>query len=134
LLEQRGIPFTTRDYRDGFGLFTPGSAEDFGHDLNVPLLKALGFKVPAGQGVRLGAAQPRAVTSGFSIYTSGLARGIRADLYANGGRVDFPDPVSHAPGTNSVRGNRRLGRFVARAQRAIRLETGFQPGDRGRAH
>jgi endoglucanase len=97
LLEKRCIPFTTWDYRDGFGLYTPGSAEDFDHDLNVPLLQALGFTAPVQT--------PRNPVSaaGFPIYTGGLARGIRSDFYSNGGRVDYPDPVSGSVGTNSVR-------------------------------
>jgi len=40
-LEQNGIPWTIWDYYGGFGLFKNGS-----NDLNIPLLKALGFKNP----------------------------------------------------------------------------------------
>jgi len=40
-LEQNGIPWTMWDYYGGFGLFKNGS-----NDLNIPLLKALGFKNP----------------------------------------------------------------------------------------
>ena len=98
LLEERHIPFSTWDYRGGFGLFAPGSAEDFSHDLNVPLLHALGLSVPPQS-----AWDRSPAASGFPIYNGGLARGIRADFYANGGRVDFPDPVIRVPGTNSIR-------------------------------
>jgi endoglucanase len=45
-LEENGISWTTWDYRGGFGLFNKGSKLDFNHDLNIPLLKALGFNVP----------------------------------------------------------------------------------------
>lgn len=45
-LEQNNILWTTWDYRGGFGLFEKNSNELFNHDLNVPLLTALGFNVP----------------------------------------------------------------------------------------
>ena len=45
-LEEKGISWTTWDYQGGFGLFNKGSNELFDHDLNVPLLNALGFTVP----------------------------------------------------------------------------------------
>ena len=45
-LEEKGISWTTWDYQGGFGLFNKGSNELFDHDLNVPLLEALGFTVP----------------------------------------------------------------------------------------
>src|SRR5512145_2322211 len=46
-LEEKGISWTTWDYQGGFGLFNKGSNQLFGHDLNTPLLGALGFIVPA---------------------------------------------------------------------------------------
>jgi endoglucanase len=46
-LEDNNIPWTTWDYKGGFGLFNKGSNELFDHDLNVPLLQALGLNVPA---------------------------------------------------------------------------------------
>ena len=46
-LETNKIPWTSWDYQDGFGLFKKGSNELFQHDLNVPLLQALGLNVPA---------------------------------------------------------------------------------------
>lgn len=46
-LEEKGIPWTTWDYQDGFGLFKKGSNELFDHDLNIPLLEALGLNIPA---------------------------------------------------------------------------------------
>jgi endoglucanase len=45
-LEQKGIVWTMWDYQSGLGLFAKGSAELFEHDLNVPLVKALGLNVP----------------------------------------------------------------------------------------
>lgn len=45
-LEEHGIPWTSWDYHGGFGLFEPGGNDLFDHDLNVPLLMALGLNVP----------------------------------------------------------------------------------------
>ena len=45
-LEVKGIPWILWSYQGGFGLFKPGSAELFNYDLNIPLLNALGLKVP----------------------------------------------------------------------------------------
>lgn len=44
---EKNIPWTMWDYKNSFGLFTKGSLERFDQDLNVPLLEALEFKVPA---------------------------------------------------------------------------------------
>jgi endoglucanase len=45
-LEEKGIAWTSWDYQGGFGIFKKGSAGMFDHDLNVPLLAALGFTIP----------------------------------------------------------------------------------------
>jgi endoglucanase len=45
-LEQNGIGWTIWDYHGGFGLFEADGNDLFEHDLNVPLLEALGFTVP----------------------------------------------------------------------------------------
>ncbi|NUQ82272.1 MAG: cellulase family glycosylhydrolase [Bacteroidetes bacterium] len=45
-LEADSIAWTIWDYQGGFGLFVPGSAERFHHDLNLPLVEALGFTAP----------------------------------------------------------------------------------------
>jgi endoglucanase len=44
--EEKGISWTTWDYKGGFGLFNKGSKQLFNSDLNTPLLEALGFYVP----------------------------------------------------------------------------------------
>ncbi len=44
--EENNIAWTMWDYRNSFGLFVKGSRYNFETDLNVPLLKALDFKVP----------------------------------------------------------------------------------------
>jgi endoglucanase len=47
-LEENGISWTTWDYHGGFGLFKTENGGSFEKDLNIPLVKALGFNVPAG--------------------------------------------------------------------------------------
>lgn len=46
-MEANGIAWTSWDYTGSFGLFKKGSDQKFEKDLNVPLLKALGFNVPS---------------------------------------------------------------------------------------
>lgn len=45
-LDTLHISWTSWDYHGGFGIFHPGGNDLFEHDLNVPLLQALGFTVP----------------------------------------------------------------------------------------
>ncbi len=63
-LEEKGISWTTWDYQGSFGLFNKGSNQLFDHDLNVPLLGALGFNVPPQTPFVI---QPE--TAGFMIYS-----------------------------------------------------------------
>jgi len=47
-LNLRNIPWTMWDYRNTFGLFVKGTVNyNFDKELNVPLLEAIGFNVPA---------------------------------------------------------------------------------------
>ncbi len=63
-METNNIPWTTWDYQGGFGLFKKGTNEFFEHDLNIPLLQALGLKVPAQTSYI-----QRPDSIGFSIYS-----------------------------------------------------------------
>jgi len=45
-LDEKQIPWTIWDYGGGFGIFNKGSEGLFNHDLNIHLLKALGFNIP----------------------------------------------------------------------------------------
>jgi endoglucanase len=63
-LEEKGISWTTWDYHDAFGLFRKGSNELFNHDLNVPLLNALGLIVPEQTAFLL-----KPDSMGFMVYT-----------------------------------------------------------------
>lgn len=63
-LEEKDIAWTMWDYHGGFGLFKEGGNGLFDHNLNVELLEALGFEVPAQTPF---VKQPE--TTGFLVYT-----------------------------------------------------------------
>ena len=63
-LEEKEIPWTIWDYHGGFGLFEEGGNDLFQHDLNEPLLEALGFNVPEQS-----AYGQKPDSTGFMIYT-----------------------------------------------------------------
>ena len=48
-LNEKEIPWTIWDYQGGFGLFQKGTEGRFPADLNLPMVKALGLKVPKHQ-------------------------------------------------------------------------------------
>ncbi len=75
-LEAHGIPWTMWDYHGGFGLFVKGGNDMFEHDLNIPLLEALGFHVPEQTPyVR------KADSTGFMIYTDFVGQEINSLQY-----------------------------------------------------
>ena len=83
-LEEKGIAWTSWDYQGGFGLFHAGSNELFEHDLNVPVVEALGLTAPEQT--------PFVVTpdsNGFSIYGDYLAPGILDATWLWQGAVDY---------------------------------------------
>jgi len=81
--EQNNIPWTIWDYQGGFGLFNKGSDELFDHDLNIPLLGALGFNVPAQTPFEI-----TPDTQGFMIYSDYLGPRI-SDASGGAGKIDF---------------------------------------------
>jgi endoglucanase len=78
-LEDQGIPWTTWDYQGGFGLFNKGSNELFDHDLNIPLLQALGLNVP-GQTPYIQMPD----STGFMLYTDYIGNQIYESGYGTG--------------------------------------------------
>ncbi|HUX95927.1 MAG TPA: cellulase family glycosylhydrolase [Bacteroidales bacterium] len=81
--EQNDIPWTIWDYQGGFGLFNKGSNELFDHDLNLPLLQALGLNTPEQT--------PFAITpdeQGFMIYSDYTGPRI-SDASGSAGIIDF---------------------------------------------
>lgn len=79
ILETNNIGWTMWDYHGGFGLFEPGSDGLFDHDLNVPLLQALGFNVPPQTPFSI---SPD--STGFFIYTDYIASQIYESSYNSG--------------------------------------------------
>jgi endoglucanase len=78
-LKENNIPWTIWDYKGGFGLFKKGSDELFEHDLNIPLLQALGFTVPVQTPVSM-----KPDSTGFMIYTDYVGSGIIGGSYTSG--------------------------------------------------
>jgi endoglucanase len=83
-LEEQGIPWATWDYRGGFGLFAPGTAELFDHDLNLLLLRALGLAIPEQRELVL---QPE--REGFDIYRDLVGDQLFESSWIGPGYVDF---------------------------------------------
>ncbi len=78
-LNEHHIAWTVWDYHGGFGLFEPGSDGFFDHDLNVPLLEALGFNVPPQSPFVL-----KPDSAGFFIYTDYVAPKMFEASYSDG--------------------------------------------------
>ncbi len=83
-LDEKGIPHTSWDYEGGFGLFKAGTNELFEHDLNVPLVEAMGLTAPEQT--------PFVMTpdsNGFSIYGDYMAPGVSNATWIGQGEVNF---------------------------------------------
>ena len=95
-LEHRGIVWTMWDYQSGLGLFTKGSAELFEHDLNVPLVTALGLDVPPQTPyVKLPDSLPVVLYDDFA--------GPRLRTYFNGSYGDLYSTQNPFSGTYAIR-------------------------------
>lgn len=70
-LEAKGIAWTSWDYVGGFGLFEKDANDLFEHDLNIPLIEALGLTPPEQTEFVI---EPD--TEGFEIYTDYVAAGV----------------------------------------------------------
>ncbi len=83
-LKQKGIAWTIWDYKGSFGLFEKDSGEFFDHDLNVPLVEALGLTAPP---------QQELVTipdvNGFDVYTDYIAAGIVESSWSSREQLDY---------------------------------------------
>lgn len=86
IFEKYSIPWTSWDYRDKFGLFEKDSSELFEYDLNLPLLRALGFnEVPQAE-LKL---EPE--TGGFELFNQYPAQGMFVFKYLSEGTIDLYD-------------------------------------------
>lgn len=78
-LEEKGIAWTSWDYHGGFGLFEAGSNGLFEHDLNVPLIEALGLTAPEQTEYIL-----LPDTTGFLMYSDYIESMVFESSYSNG--------------------------------------------------
>ena len=78
-LEANNIPWTSWDYKGGFGLFNKNSNELFEHDLNVALLNSLGLNVPPQTPYSL-----KADSVGFWVYSDFVGEKIYDASYTSG--------------------------------------------------
>ena len=96
-LEDNGIPWTSWDYQGGFGLFKAGTNELFEHDLNIPMVEALGLTPPEQT--------PFVMTpdlAGFEMYTDYLAPGVRNSSWISKGTVDYYSDAQPAAGAYCI--------------------------------
>ena len=82
-LNENNIPWTTWDYKGGFGLFKKGSNQLFDNDLNTRLLDSLKFNVPPQTSFTM-----KPDSTGFLIYTDYDAAGTEDESYSTG-TLDF---------------------------------------------
>jgi endoglucanase len=96
-LEQKKLAWTTWDYEGGFGLFQKNSNDLFEHDLNIPLVQALGLIAPAQT--------PYVQTpdlTGFDVYTDYIAGNVRNTSYFGHGTLDFYCGTTPEDGTYCI--------------------------------
>jgi endoglucanase len=83
-LEEKGIAWTTWDYTGGFGLFNQPTGNMFDYDLNVPLVKVLGFVAPLQKEFVL-----TADVNGFDLYRDYVGPNIIESSGSIGGLLDY---------------------------------------------
>jgi endoglucanase len=96
-LEEKKIAWTMWDYEGGFGLFRKGTNELFEHDLNIPLVKALGLIAPPQT--------PFVLTpdrEGFDLYTDYMAENVRNASYTGHGILDLYCDIVPAQGAYCI--------------------------------
>jgi endoglucanase len=81
-LDERGIARTSWDYFGGFGLFKTPSGGSFYADLNIDIVKALGFTPPEQTGAAT-------IRSGFALYDDYLRNGASIANWGTGGGISF---------------------------------------------
>ena len=83
-LTERGVSWTNWDYHGGFGVFEKNSNGLFDHDLNVPILEAMGFTVPPQTEYVM-----KPDSTGFEVYTDFSAKGVSSG--GSGNPLSFYD-------------------------------------------
>lgn len=75
-MDDRNISRLSWDYTGSNGLFISTTQIDFPKDLNIPLVKAMGYKIPNKQHQRYSWIDNANKTYDYSIYKNGLAKGL----------------------------------------------------------
>ena len=83
-LEENDLPWTMWCYDGGFGLFKKGTNELFEHDLDLPLVQALGLITPPQTPFI-----PTPELTGFDLYTNYIAENVRNASSVWNGTLDF---------------------------------------------
>jgi endoglucanase len=97
-LEEKKIAWTIWDYKGGFGLFEKGTNEQFEHDLNIPMVQALGLLAPVQT--------PFVMTpgrTGFDLYTDYMAANVQNASHLSHGTLDFYCDTAPAVGAYCIR-------------------------------
>jgi endoglucanase len=114
IFEKFSIPWTSWDYRDAFGLFKKGSDGTFESDLNLPLLKALGFNEVPQNEFKI---SPDA--EGFDLFNQYPAQRVSVSSYITHGKIDFYD--------DTVLDNKRFAIRMENLARYNNLHFEFKP-------
>ncbi len=96
-LTEKGLSWTIWDYQGGFGIFEPGSNELFDHDINVPLVEALGFNAPPQTEFEV-----KPDTANIILYLDYTASGISGSHNASSGELDFYNQTTVREGDFSI--------------------------------
>lgn len=78
-LSDSGVAWTMWDYHGGFGIFEEGGNGFFQHDLNIPLLDAMGLNTPEQSEY-----ESKPDSTGFIIYNDYIGSGIFESSYGQG--------------------------------------------------
>lgn len=96
-LEEKQVAWTCWDYEGGFGLFEKGTNEQFEHDLNIPMVQALGL-IPSAQTPFVRSPE----TTGFDLYTDYVAENLRNVSSPGAGTLDFYWAIAPADGAYCI--------------------------------
>jgi endoglucanase len=92
-LEEKSIAWTIWDYTGDFGIFKKGSNEMFNHDLNIPLIEALGLKK-----VKQNEFVLKPEKAGFYIYSDQIEHNIYDESWMSSGILDYYSETNPAKG------------------------------------
>ena len=90
-LDSLDISWTMWDYHGGFGLYEAGGYDLFDHDLNIPLVEAMGFTAPSQTGY-----VSQADSTGFYCYDDGIGKNIVTDNSSTGTIEMYNSENSHS--------------------------------------